>query len=226
MDTSTSAVTAAVHDGSAVLARRGVLDVRAHAELLTPLVRDVLAEAGAAPSDVTHVVGGRGPGPFTGLRVGLVTAETFAFAVGATCGGWGSLDAMAHGLWLTGDAPGRFVVATDARRKEVYWAVFAAGPGGVVREAGPGVERPADLPADVRELPCAGRGPGLYPGMFGPAVGPLDVDAGALADAAARHLSAGGALPPPRPDYLRRPDAVPQAAVKSVTAADGRRGRR
>ena len=70
MDTSTSAITVAVHDGSRVLAERSVIDARAHTEHLAPLIESVLGAAGLTPTDVTDVAVGVGPGPFTGLRVG------------------------------------------------------------------------------------------------------------------------------------------------------------
>lgn len=219
LDTATSAVTAALHDGDAVLASRVVLDVRGHAELLAPAVSAVLAEAGRRPADVTHVVAGTGPGPFTGLRVGLVTAATFAAAVGARLGGLCSLDAIAaeavarHGL--TDGEP--FVVASDARRKEVYWATYAAGDV-PARSAGPEVSRPADVPADVCALPAYGRGPLLYPDAFAArSDGPLDVDGAALARLAAARLAGGAGLDDATPLYLRRPDAQPSAGPRRVT---------
>ncbi len=84
IDTSTTAITTALHDGSSVVAEVTTLDARAHAEHLAPGVRAALAEVGAEPTDVTDVVVGIGPGPFTGLRVGIVTGRTFAFALGLT----------------------------------------------------------------------------------------------------------------------------------------------
>ena len=84
-DTATPLVTVALHDGASAVAEATTLDSRAHAEHLAPGIRRVLAEAGAAPPDVTDVVVGIGPGPFTGLRVGIVTGRTFAFALGRPC---------------------------------------------------------------------------------------------------------------------------------------------
>lgn len=220
LDTATSAVTVALHDGAAVLASRDVVDARGHAELLAPGVAEVLTEAGLHPAEVTHVVAGTGPGPFTGLRVALVTAATFADAVGGQLGGLCSLDAVAvraverHEM-ADGEA---FVVATDARRKEVYWATYEAGPV-PVRTNGPEVARPGELPADVRDLPACGRGPLLYPEAFAAPLpdGPLDVDAAALAGLAVARLAAGAGLDDAAPRYLRRPDATPSAGARRVT---------
>lgn len=213
LDTSTSAITSALYDGSALSVRRRI-DVRGHAEWLSSQVAELLAEAGRRPGEVTHVVAGEGPGPFTGLRVGLVTAETFAFATGARYAGVCSLDALAFAAVRSGAVgPGRFVVATDARRKEVYWAQYEAGPGDPVpvRRSEPGVSTPGDLPDEVRALPCVGRGASLYPESLPHAAGPLDVDAGELALLAAELLEQGrlDLRERAQPLYLRRPDAVP-----------------
>lgn len=221
LDTSTSAVTAALHDGAAVVAAATAVDAQGHGELLAPQLRAVLAEAGARPGDVTDVVTGTGPGPFTGLRVGIVTARVFAHALGIPVHGVGSLDILAHRVWRDArdgraDPPPRLLVATDARRREVYWATYDLDAAGAHRDDGPGVARPADLPPPVATLPTAGRGPLLYPDALPHARGPLDADAADLADLAARRLASGAGLDEPAPRYLRRPDATPAAGVKRV----------
>jgi tRNA threonylcarbamoyl adenosine modification protein YeaZ len=223
IDTSTTAITAAVHDGHRVLAEAATLDARAHGEQLAPRIAEVLTAAGAIPSDLTDVVVGVGPGPFTGLRVGIVTAATIAYAVGARLHGVCSLDALAYEAVTRGlpvpDAD--LVVATDARRKEVYWARYAlVGPAGIplTRLDGPHVTKPADLPADIRGLSAVGRGPLLYPrDLTGLPHGPVDVSAGALADLAVLVLATGRDLSSTEPLYLRRPDAAPHVPRKPVT---------
>lgn len=221
IDTATSAITVALHDGDRVVAQESVLDARAHAEHLAPELARVLTAADAAPADVTHVVVGAGPGPFTGLRVGLVTARVFAWARGIPAYGVCSLDALAFATWQEAPEAGRIAVATDARRREVYWATYEFADGLPVRTAGPDVARAADLPEDVRVLPCAGRGPDLYPDALTNPAGPLDVTAGSFAELAVRRLAAGETLDAPDPLYLRRPDAVPSQA-KPVTPAPAR----
>lgn len=222
LDTATSAVTVALHDGARTLAESTALDARRHAELLAPAITEVLHESGRAAGDVTAVVAGTGPGPFTGLRVGLVTARTFAFAAGLPAHGVCSLDALAHRAWLERPEAlgGRFLVATDARRKEVYWATFDVTESGALRDGPPRVDKPAEVPEEARSLPTVGRGPMLYPDTFTHALEPLDVSAAALADLAARALRdpdhAGRVLTAADPLYLRRPDAQPQAARKPV----------
>src|SRR5699024_688961 len=162
LDTATSAITAAVHDGDRVLASRTVPDPRRTTELLAPLLRDVLTEAGTRPEEVTRVAAGTGPGPFTGLRVGLVTARTMAHVNGTTVLGVCSLDALAEAARRAG-ARGELLVASDARRKEVYWARYSCTEEDVTAIDEPAVTRPADLPEVVRALPTVGRGPLLYP---------------------------------------------------------------
>lgn len=209
LDTSTSAITAAVHDGDRVLASGSELDPRRHTELLAPLVERVLAEAGLAPTDLTDVAVGTGPGPFTGLRVGMVTARVLGWSTGAAVHGVCSLDVLAHQAALAG-ATGDLLVATDARRKEVYVARYAIGER-VERVSGPAVERPADLPEELRALPTAGRGPLLYPELLPNAFASvLDVDAAVLAQVAAERIVAGEEMPV-EALYLRRPDALTTA---------------
>jgi tRNA threonylcarbamoyl adenosine modification protein YeaZ len=213
LDTATPAVTVALHDGTRVIAARDSLDGRRNGELLAPYVAALLAEVGAAGADVTDVAVGVGPGPFTSLRVGLVTAVTFAAALGRPVHGVCSLDVLARDV----EPDGPFAVATDARRREVYWAVYdAAG----ARTSGPGVARAADLPADVRALPVAGVGPTLWPDALPRAVGPLYPRASTLASAVVETLAGRSAveLLPPRPLYLRRPDAVEPGPPKAVRA--------
>ncbi|EKA62506.1 peptidase M22 glycoprotease [Janibacter hoylei PVAS-1] len=224
LDTATSAITVAVHDGEQVLATRTTVDARRHTELFAPMIVDALAAAGTDVTEVTHVAVGTGPGPFTGLRVGLVTAQTFAHARGITVHGVCSLDALAAAAAAHGHE-GELLVATDARRKEVYWARYDCTAGEVVLQEGPAVTKPADLPEPVRALPTIGRGPVVYPELLPaaltlPGVDLLDVDAGALAALAATRIAAGADMPV-EPLYLRRPDAVAPAAAGGAGAAGG-----
>ena len=216
IDTSTSAITVALH-GDDVAATAAVLDARGHSEHVAPLVARCLATAGRTPADVTDVVVGNGPGPFTGLRVGIVTGLVFGHARGIPVHGLCSLDAVAaDAAALVGR--GELLVATDARRKEVYWARYAVEPANPLhpeswvarRLTAPAVDRPADLPKEVRALPTAGRGPVLFPDLFPHALGVLDVRAATLAALAERSLLDGEDLPV-EPLYLRRPDALTTA---------------
>lgn len=233
LDTATSAVTVALHDGHRVLAEATTVDPRAHGEHLAPGIAAVLSEAGLTPGELTHVVSGLGPGPFTGLRVGIVTARVLALVTGAAAHGLCSLDALAYAAAAALPASAtELLVATDARRKEVYWARYqvtraawtagAAGTAGVERDVvvtavtPPAVDRPADLPEPVRALPTAGRGPLLYPELFTHPVGPHDVAAAAVARLAVARLARGDTLADREPYYLRRPDAAPNVTRKSA----------
>ncbi len=191
LDTSSAVAVAVVGDlrpdavlpraGGEVLAVRRVDEQRRHAELLAPLIVEVLRESGVDRGDLSAVVVGTGPAPFTGLRAGLVTARTLALALGIPVHGISSLDALAaEAAWELGLSTGSTVlVATDARRREVYWAryrVTQAAPTGRVEPApdqagarggalgawpdgspvalvaGPGVARPGDLAAELAGL--------------------------------------------------------------------------
>lgn len=189
-------------------------DPRGHTESVAPLIEDLLRRAGVTPADVTDVVVGNGPGPFTGLRVGIVSGLVFAHARDIAVHGVCSLDVLAQQA-VEHVGEGEFVVATDARRKEVYWARYRVDPDRpekdrAVRLTEPAVARPADVPGEVRSLPTAGRGPVLYPEHFTRPVAVLDVSAGVLGNVAGQRLDEGVALPV-EPLYLRRPDALTTA---------------
>ncbi len=208
IDTATSAIAVALHDGVEVIASAAREDPRGHTEHLAPLIDALLRDSGRAPRDLTAIAVGTGPGPFTGLRVGLVTAVTLGHVLGIPVHGVCSLDAMAQDAAPL--AGGELVVATDARRREVYWARYAVRDGRAVRLSDPAVSRPADVAEEVRSLPTAGRGPLLYPELYPHPVGPLDVDGGALVRLAARRVAAGEPMAV-EPLYLRRPDALTTA---------------
>lgn len=212
LDTATPAVTVALHDGTRVLAESRQVDARRHGELLLPAVDRVLAEAGHRLDAVSDIVVGVGPGPYTGLRVGLVTAATFGSVLGVPVHGLCTLDGLAHASGLTEP----FVVATDARRKEVYWARYQDAR---TRLTDPAVDRPADLADQVAGVPAVGAGAVLYDTVFTGVrrEAPEHQSAGALADLAALKLAAGEELLPPQPLYLRRPDAQVPANYKVVT---------
>ena len=210
LDTATPAVTVALHDGSAVIAELSAVDPRRHGEVLAVFVDQVLRKAGAECGDLTAVAVGTGPGPYTGLRAGVVTARVLGSALQIRTDGICSLDVIAAQAAASADGS-EFLVATDARRREVYWARYAADGG---RAAGPYVGRPADLPAD---LPVAGEGVVLYPELTVRPLAARYPAAGQLACLAAGRISAG--LPPglAEPLYLRRPDAREPGRPKRVT---------
>jgi tRNA threonylcarbamoyl adenosine modification protein YeaZ len=212
LDTATEAVGAAVLDArsDAVLSRVVHVGPASHGELLAPLVARALADAGLRPADLGAIGVGRGPGPYTGLRVGLVHAEVLGVALGIPVQGVCTLDALAAQARAAGVA-GPFVVATDARRREVYWARYdAAG----ARVAGPAVGPAVEVPE--RSLPAVGAGAARYPEQFPDPRPPLHPDPAWVARLAARRL-AEGAPAELAPLYLRRPDATAPGVRKRVT---------
>ena len=169
--------------------------------------------SGATPRDLGAVAVGLGPGPFTGLRVGIMTAAALSDALGIPAYGCCSLDAVDP--WGEGER----VVVTDARRKEVYWAEYAEDD---ERVAGPSVMTPAALAAALREVGWTGRVVGAgalaHPELFPAAAEPRHPSAEGIVLLAARRALEGAPAEPLVPLYLRRPDAVPPGATKSVTA--------
>jgi tRNA threonylcarbamoyl adenosine modification protein YeaZ len=220
LDTATPAVTVALHDGGQPLAQLVTVDAHRHAELLAPAIAKVVADAGVTPADLTGIVAGVGPGPYTGLRVGLVTARVLGAALGIPVYGLCSLDAIAADVAASADGEytgpgGDFLVATDARRRELYWARYNITGR---RTAGPEVSRPAEIP--VSGLPAAGEGPMLYPEVLPDGLGPAFPAAATLCRIAVAALAAGDPwqlLLPPEPLYLRRPDVREPGTPKRVT---------
>lgn len=206
LDTSSPAVSAALvsltASGVEVLAESVVVDGRRHGELLAQGVRTVLG--GRRPD---AVVVGAGPGPFTGLRVGLMTAAAMSDALAVPSYAVCSLDGLAD--------DGDVVVVTDARRREVYWARYVAGE----RVAGPEVVRPADLAARLKPGErLVGAGAVLHGDVLGEVdESVLHASVPRLVERAAARVLAGAPSDALTPLYLRRPDAVEPGATKRVT---------
>jgi tRNA threonylcarbamoyl adenosine modification protein YeaZ len=207
-DTATPFVTVALHDGEDVVAEARSEQRMKHGEQLAPLIEQVLGRAGIVRQGITALAVGTGPGPFTGLRVGLVTARTLSLVLDVPAYGVCTLDAIAleaaTGLGGSTD----FVVATDARRKEVYLAAYDEQG---TRLSGPVVDRPAHVATD---LPVAGEGAVLYPEAFSRPIAPALPSAGWLARAVVEERVE---LTDPEPRYLRRPDAALPGEAKKVS---------
>ena len=171
-----------------------------HGELTVQMIHDVLVKAQASPADVTDIVIGVGPGPYTGLRVGMACAKIFGFARDIPVHGICSLDAVAH------DFGKPCIVVTNARRKELYWAQYNHG-----RVGEPQVSLPHDLAAAFPDAQFVGPGADLYPEALSGHV--LGLRASALADL---FLAGTAQLVPVTPMYLRAPDAVEPGKPKSV----------
>ena len=218
LDTATPAVTVAVADRDRVLAERTTVAGRRHGELLAPAVEAVLRDAGVGRADLDRVAVGVGPGPFTGLRVGLVTARTLGAVLGRPVVGVCTLDVLALMAAEEG-VTGPFRVVSDALRREVHWAAYGVdgddgdvsdGTGAPHRVDGPHVDRPADVAWDG---PAVGAGAAAYRDHFPGARGPQLPAAAAMC----RWVARGLPLLEPEPLYLRRPDAVEPAARKPVS---------
>jgi len=220
VDTSSAQVSAAlVHiapDGEATAASvRQLVAPNRHGELLAQLVHDVLAEARVRLSDVGAMAAGLGPGPFTGLRVGVVTAATIADACAIPAYGVCSLDALARR-----HDEGRVLVCSDARRRQVYWARYDGGR----RVDGPEIGYPAQLATDMAGQVdrTVGAGALLHRDAFAGVHSvedhpyPSAVDVAALCS---QRALAGAPSEVLEPLYLRRPDAVPPGKPKTVTPA-------
>jgi tRNA threonylcarbamoyl adenosine modification protein YeaZ len=206
LDTST-VVNVGLASGDRALATATVADQMAHVEQLIPLVSECLDTAGVAVGDLEQLIVGVGPGPFTGLRVGVVTAQVLSRVLGLKLRGICSLDVVAAQFAGAGSAD--FVVATDARRREVYWARYSRGG---VRLGDPQVSRPSDVP----RLPTIGPAADLYADQLEAVPGPRSLDPGVLA-------TRGPTLPDVghEPAYLRHPDATELTRPKSVLHYQG-----
>ena len=226
-DTSSALTSVAIVDSHTVLAERSEHDARRHAEVLAPLLSEVLAESGVAPEDVGALACGVGPGPYTGLRVAIATARALGLAWERPVFGLCSLDAMAAEAFATTDLD-ELCVAVDARRREVYWAAYSRTGG---RTTGPWVMRPSDIEPSFRQRAWVGPAEHAsdlavevtaYPhaAWVGRTVVAL-LAAGVVAVSPslelAEHGADGGgtaaalvghALLTPEPLYLRRPDAA------------------
>lgn len=189
----------------------------AHAEWLAPAVTEALSEAGVDGAEVDGVVVGAGPGPFTGLRVGLALAHALAEGWGIPLHGACSLDSLALRAVDAG-ITGEFLVTTDARRREVYWAHYESDQEGSRLVGGPFVGGAAELPA----LAAVGAGVGLYPeqlrsaelGSGSGAWTPHAAELGRLAHGALTG-QLQGVLCAPRPLYLRDSDAKVPAQMQA-----------
>jgi len=238
LDTSTPTVTAGVvvlslpHEVAAgskpigLLAERMVTDPFAHAEQLIPLAQAALEACGHRLADLDAIVVGIGPGPFTGLRVGIATAQALGDALDVPVHPVPSHDGAARQFVGRGSVLAPFLVVTDARRREVYLSAYAATGSRVL---GPVVVAPdavLELLGENRLQPSdvVGAGSVLLAGVLGARiVGELTADgsgtgsrSAGLVTAAAKSLLTGVIPGPLTPLYLRRPDASVPGAAKSV----------
>lgn len=216
IDTSAGTSVAVVDRDRGVLAEFTEHDTRRHAEVVGSLIAEALEAAGIRTAELSGVAVGMGPGPFTGLRVGIAAGRAFAFGAGKPVVPVVSHDAIAFAaLGGTGRAPGSLapartdpiLVVTDARRREVYWSTYSGvdEQGLPLRTSGPELCRPDDLADAVGDI-ARYRRLDEHP-VSGAALG-------LLAESLYLHrrpFAGDSAL------YLRSPDAVPSAGPKRVS---------
>ncbi|MWV57341.1 tRNA (adenosine(37)-N6)-threonylcarbamoyltransferase complex dimerization subunit type 1 TsaB [Rathayibacter sp. VKM Ac-2754] len=201
IDTSSGTSVAVVDEHGAVRSERTETDTMRHAEVVGRLILEALEAAGVAPSGIDGVATGMGPGPFTGLRVGIAAARAFAFGRGIPTVPVVSHDAIALEAFRHGRSGGVLVV-TDARRRELYWSAYSGldAAGIPERLAGPGLDKPPALPfPDLPRLEAA------------------TVSAAELGVVAVRTRAAGRPPAADEPLYLRSPDVTLSAGPKRVT---------
>lgn len=210
IDTSSGTSVALIENG-VVRAERTVDDTMKHAELIGQVIEAVLAESFTRPSQISYVVAGRGPAPFTGLRVGIAAATMVAAGCGAKLFGAVSLDAIAiealAGITVTKTEP--LLVTTDARRKEVYWAIYSGlnEHGEPIRIDGPGVMKPDELTEYLTDR------------NVHPVTTEVKISAANLGLVFEAQLRAGTANTDTSALYLRAADAVePKARVPKVAS--------
>jgi tRNA threonylcarbamoyl adenosine modification protein YeaZ len=215
IDTSAGTSVAVVDREGGVLSELITLDTMRHAEVIGGMIRDALEQASVAPQRLSGVVAGMGPGPFTGLRVGIAAAKAFAIGIGKPLVPIVSHDAIALERYEAGHA-GPLLVVTDARRRELYWSTY----GGVddlglpLRSGGPGLSKPDELLESVAH----GVGHGAMHGADVTRFDAASVSAGRLGMLAEALFAAGRPFADDRPLYLRSPDVTPSSGPKRVTA--------
>jgi tRNA threonylcarbamoyl adenosine modification protein YeaZ len=197
IDTSAGTSVAVVDLTQGVLAERGVADTMRHAEVVGRLIQECLTEAGVPVSALSGVVGGMGPGPFTGLRVGIAAARVFALGIGRPLVPVVSHDAIAYGHYRTGHT-GPLLVVTDARRREVYWSAYSGADAQAlpVRVGPPALAKPAELLEDDF----------AHAGM--PRLDATTISAGDLGMVAELTFAAGRPFAADDALYLRSPDVT------------------
>jgi tRNA threonylcarbamoyl adenosine modification protein YeaZ len=202
IDTSAGTSVAVVDRDAGIIAEASSDDTRAHAEVIGELIATVLKESGVAVSDLSGVVAGMGPGPFTGLRVGIAAARAFALGAGKIVVPVVSHDAVAYGIAEP------VIIATDARRQEVFWSAYSAADdeGFPVRIAGPALAKVDEFDAVLAQYPDHRL------------IRAETVSAGSLGMLAETLYAARRPFAPNEPIYLRSPDITVSSGPKRVTS--------
>ncbi len=213
IDTSAGTSVALVSLEGEVLGLWQTGDTMRHAEVVGSAIARVIAEAGIVASDVTLVAAGVGPGPFTGLRVGLAAAVAFSTARDIPLLSTVSHDAIARACYVSA-GPESFAsslrVVTDARRKEVYWSEYSGFSDGLpTRSQGPSLAKPDHLEPATVQIEALGQSDALAQHTAS-GVSAVDLALVALAERSA------GIVRDFEPLYLRSPDVTVSAGPKRV----------
>ncbi|RLP77252.1 tRNA (adenosine(37)-N6)-threonylcarbamoyltransferase complex dimerization subunit type 1 TsaB [Mycetocola tolaasinivorans] len=211
IDTSTGTGVALVSANGEIRASRVLTDTRRHVEVVGTFIQEVLAETGTTAAQISAVAAGMGPGPFTGLRIGIAAARAFGQGANIPVIPLVSHDALAL-EWYENGGTGELLVTTDARRRELYWSRYSGldAAGIPVREAGPALARPEDLDiAETERLGTAGTAPHR--------VDAVGIPAGSLGILAQRVRAAGRPGAEDEALYLRPPDIAAQGPRKRVS---------
>jgi tRNA threonylcarbamoyladenosine biosynthesis protein TsaB len=207
IDTCLTACSVAIVKGDDVLAEATEPMTRGHQERLALLTRDVMQTAGLDFCAIDRIGVTVGPGSFTGLRVGLAFAKGLALALDRPCVGVGSLEALAAGL----GSDGLRAAAIDAGRGSIFLQVFE-GETAIVAPDSLEIETAAARLAELvqtRDLTLTGPGVAL---LSGAAPGAAIIAQSAPSPVIVAKMAARAPITPPRPMYLRAPDAKPMAA--------------
>jgi tRNA threonylcarbamoyl adenosine modification protein YeaZ len=201
IDTSLGTSVAIVDLRLGVLAERSSDDTRRHAEVIGEFIQACFDESGIAVADLSGVVAGMGPGPFTGLRVGIAAARAFAFGAGKPVVPIVSHDAVAFGIVQP------VLVVTDARRNEIHWSSYGMPDtaGLPTRTSGPSLAKAAELDSIVL----------AHPGHR--LIGARTVSAAPLGLLVESLYANGRPFAADQPLYLRSPDVTISAGPKRVT---------
>lgn len=216
IDTSAAACSVAVWRDGAVLAAARLAMTRGHAEALMPMIEKAMHEAGLAYGDLAAVAAVRGPGAFTGIRIGLAAARGLALAANIPAIGISTFDAVAAAVPEAAREGRVLVVAIDTKRADLYRQCYdstlqplgdagVVAPGEAAASLAPGQLCLAGDGAEILRAALASRAADIRMAAFAPP------DAAIVAQLGAAALARGAPFPPPEPLYLRAPEATPLA---------------
>jgi tRNA threonylcarbamoyladenosine biosynthesis protein TsaB len=209
IDTSLGTAVAVVTADGVVRGEASSPNALGHAEIIGDLLERALDAAAATPADITYVAAGMGPGPFTGLRIGIAAARAFALGVGAPLVPVASHDAAALACFDQPGTRGPIAITTDARRREFAYTIYAGlDADGLPVRTSP----PALAPRDDLDARLAASAPAPRPTR----IDVTEISAAALGRVAARQIATDAVATASEPLYLRSPDVTVGGPRKRV----------